>query len=79
MSVRVDSDRRLIRCLYLAVLRELAGRAQAVGAYTEHAAIILRKLGRRDDEILVLKRWLALCPPQYRDGSRIGERLAKLG
>ena len=48
-------------------------------AYTEHAAIILRKLGRRDEEILVLKRWLALCPPQYRDGSRIGERLAKLG
>ena len=47
-------------------------------AYTEHAAIVLRKLGRRDEEILVLKRWLALCPPQYRDGSRIGERLAKL-
>jgi len=55
-----------------------AGREPAPG-YTEHAAIILRKLGRRDEEIIVLKRWLALCPPQYRDGSRIGERLAKLG
>lgn len=46
--------------------------------YTEQAAIIYRKLGRRDDEIAVLKRWLALCPAQYRDGSRIGERLSKL-
>lgn len=48
-------------------------------AYTEHAAIILRKLGRRDEEIQVLNRWLRHCPPQHRDGSRIGERLAKLG
>jgi len=46
--------------------------------YTEQAAIIYRKLGRRDDEIAVLERWLALCPAQYRDGSRIGERLSKL-
>ncbi len=48
-------------------------------AYTKHAAIILRKLGRRDEEIQVLNRWLGHCPPQYRDGSQIGERLAKLG
>ncbi|TCK65741.1 HIRAN domain-containing protein [Curtobacterium sp. PhB136] len=47
-------------------------------AYTEQAAIILRKLGRRDEEIAVLNRWLALCPPAHRDQSRIGERLAKL-
>lgn len=46
--------------------------------YTEQAAIIYRKLGRRDDEIAVLQRWLKLCPPKNRDGSRIGERLAKL-
>jgi tetratricopeptide (TPR) repeat protein len=46
--------------------------------YTEQAAIVLRKLGRRDDEIAVLKRWLALCPRQYRADSRIGIRLAKL-
>ncbi|MBF4632709.1 hypothetical protein ITJ42_15930 [Clavibacter michiganensis subsp. phaseoli] len=52
--------------------------ASPAPAYTEHAAIILRKLGRRDEEIAVLRRWLAHSAPQYRDGSRIGERLAKL-
>lgn len=46
--------------------------------YTEQAAIILRKLGRREDEIAVLNRWLTLCPPEHRVGSRIGERLSKL-
>jgi hypothetical protein len=45
----------------------------------EHAAIILHKLGREDEEVLVPKRWLALCPPEHRDGSRIGQRLAKPG
>lgn len=46
--------------------------------YTEQAAIIHRKLGQRDKEIAVLERWLAVCPPERRDGSRIGERLSKL-
>lgn len=47
-------------------------------AYTGHAAIIRRKLGQKDEEIAVLKRWLAVCPADRRDGSRIAERLAKL-
>ncbi|MDL9980078.1 HIRAN domain-containing protein [Microbacterium sp. ASV49] len=46
--------------------------------YTEQAAIIHRKLGRRDEEIAVLQRWLAACPPKYRSGSKIKERLDKL-
>ena len=46
--------------------------------YTEQAAIIYRKLGRRDDEIAVLQRWLTMCPPERRAGSRIKERLDKL-
>lgn len=46
--------------------------------YTEQAAIILRKLGRRDEEIAVLKRWLALCPSEHREGTRIGARLARI-
>lgn len=46
--------------------------------YTEQAAIIHRKLGQRDKEIAVLERWLAACPPERRDGSRIAERLSKL-
>jgi hypothetical protein len=46
--------------------------------YTEQAATVYRKLGQRDEEIAVLKRWLERCLKQYRDGSRIAERLAKL-
>lgn len=46
--------------------------------YTEQAAIIHRKLGQRDKEIAALERWLAACPPERRDGSRIKERLSKL-
>ena len=51
---------------------------EAAPFYTEQAAIILRKLGRRDDEVKVLQRWLAVCPPERREGSRIAERLGKL-
>lgn len=57
---------------------ERDGRAPAPW-YSEQAAIILRKLGRRDEELAVLERWLAVCPPQFREGSRIAERVAKLG
>lgn len=46
--------------------------------YSEQAAIIHRKLGQRDEEIAVLTRWLAACPPERREGSRIHARLAKL-
>lgn len=46
--------------------------------YTEQAAIVHRKLSQKDEEIAVLKRWLAKCPKAYRNGSRIAERLAKL-
>lgn len=47
-------------------------------AYTEHAAIILRKLGQRDEEVAVLRRWLDHAPPDRREGSKIAQRLAKL-
>lgn len=46
--------------------------------YTEQAAIVHRKLGQKDEEIAVLKRWLDRCPKQYRNGSSIAERLVKL-
>lgn len=45
--------------------------------YTEQAAIILRKLGRRDEEIAILRRFLRACPPRYRDNS-MKTRLDKL-
>lgn len=46
--------------------------------YTEQAAIICRKLGRREEEVAVLRRWLAVCPPERREGSRIKSRLDKI-
>ncbi|UKF26725.1 MULTISPECIES: HIRAN domain-containing protein [Clavibacter] len=73
-------EEALVLC-YAAIEGAEGGRAgrEPAPAYTEHAAIILRKLGRKDEEVLVLKRWLALCPPEHRYGTRIGQRLAKLG
>ena len=47
-------------------------------AYTEHAAIIHRKLGQHAEEIVVLTRWLAACPADQRAGSGIQTRLDKL-
>lgn len=47
-------------------------------AYTEHAAIIRRKIGEHDQEVAVLKRWLDRAPPGRREGSKIAERPAKL-
>ncbi|MEG9224635.1 hypothetical protein [Aeromicrobium sp. Sec7.5] len=46
--------------------------------YTEQAAIIHRKLGNREAELAVLRRWISACPPQRVHGSKIAERLAKL-
>ncbi|WP_139416271.1 hypothetical protein [Agromyces laixinhei] len=45
--------------------------------YTEQAAIILRKLGRHDEEIEVLRRWMRNSDPKYWQ-SAIVDRLAKL-
>lgn len=47
-------------------------------AYTWETAIIHRKLGERDQEVAVLKRWLEYCPPRSRDDTKIGMRLVKL-
>jgi hypothetical protein len=46
--------------------------------YTEQAAIMHRKRGERDQEVAVLQRWLGLCPPERRAGTRIGQRLDKI-
>lgn len=47
-------------------------------AYTIDAAIIHRKLREPDKEVAVLKRWLAISPKRYREGSQVAERLAKI-
>lgn len=47
-------------------------------AYTWEAAIVHRKRGEREEEIAVLKRWLAYCSPESRADTGIGIRLAKL-
>ncbi|MEP9363038.1 HIRAN domain-containing protein [Nocardioides sp. CN2-186] len=46
--------------------------------YTEQAAIIHRKLGERDKEEAVLRRWLAACPHERRQVSKIQKRLDSL-
>lgn len=43
--------------------------------YTEQAAIIARKLGRRDDEVAVLERYLAHLDPAARAGHPLTKRL----
>lgn len=55
-----------------------AGRGVPAPAYTEQAAIIHRKLSQKEEEIAVLRRWLARCPKAQRAGSSIAERLSKL-
>ncbi|MFJ4027458.1 hypothetical protein ACIPWF_09710 [Paenarthrobacter sp. NPDC089989] len=55
-----------------------AGGREPAPWYTEQAAIVHRKLGEKDKEIEVLRRWLARCPGGRRAGSKIAERLAKL-
>lgn len=45
--------------------------------YTEQAAIVHRKLGQRDEEIAVLRRYVKACPPKHRQGP-LKERLDKL-
>lgn len=46
-------------------------------AYTEHAAIVLRKLGRRDEEAKVLERYLAFVPSGKRPEHPFTERARK--
>lgn len=46
--------------------------------YTEQAAIMHRKLGEREREEAVLRRWLKVCPAERSEGSSIQRRLDKL-
>ncbi|MHC6220495.1 hypothetical protein [Arthrobacter sp. MMS24-S77] len=55
-----------------------AGGREPAPWYTEQAAIVHRKLGQKNEELAVLKRWLARSPKAHRAGSSIAERLAKL-
>lgn len=45
--------------------------------YTEQAAIVHRKLGQRDEEIAVLRRYVDACPPNRRE-TLLKSRLNKL-
>lgn len=47
-------------------------------AYTEHAAIILRKLKRLDEEAAVLERYLAFVPTEHRIEHKFTKRLEKV-
>jgi hypothetical protein len=71
-------DEALVLC-YKAIqgAERNAGGREPAPWYTEQAAIIHRKLKQKDEEIAVLKRWLAKCPKALRNGSPIAKRLAK--
>lgn len=56
--------------------RDRAGGVPAP-AYTEHAAIVLRKLGRRSEEVEVLERYLAFVPGSKRASHPFTERARK--
>lgn len=47
-------------------------------AYTKHAAIVLRKLKRPDEEAAVLERYLRWLPEEHRASHQFTERLAKV-
>lgn len=72
--------REALKLCYVAI--ESAEKDKSGGSpaphYTTEAAIVHRKLKERDEEIAVLKRWLAASSKKHRDGSSIAERLAKL-
>lgn len=77
---RQGRNEEALRLLYLAIEGaegDREGRSPAPW-YTEQAAIVHRKLGQRDEEIAVLRRWLAFVPEGRRPDTDIGKRLAKL-
>lgn len=47
-------------------------------AYTKHAAIVLRKLKRPNEEAAVLERYLRWLPEEHRASHQFTERLAKV-
>ncbi|MFE5777092.1 hypothetical protein [Brachybacterium sp. NPDC056505] len=53
------------------------GGSEPAPAYTRHAAIILRKLGRPDEEAAVLERYLQFVPAERRQAHEFTERLRK--
>lgn len=57
--------------------RDREGREPAP-AYTRHAAIILRKLKRPDEEAAVLERYLRWLPDESRDQHEFSDRLLKV-
>lgn len=72
-------EEALVLC-YAAITGAENSRAGGAPApfYTEQAAIVARKLGRREEEIAVLRRYLAHLPPAHRATHPFTARLAKL-
>lgn len=69
-----------LRLCYQAIEGAERGRQglEPAPAYTRHAAIILRKLKRPDEEAAVLERYLRFLPDETRDLHEFSERLAKV-
>lgn len=69
-----------LRLCYQAIEGAERGRQgrEPAPAYTQHAAIILRKLKRPDEEAAVLERYLQWLPDGAREGHEFAERLTKV-
>lgn len=69
-----------LRLCYQAIEGAERGRQglEPAPAYTRHAAIILRKLKRPDEEAAVLERYLRFLPDETRDLHDFSGRLAKV-
>lgn len=69
-----------LRLCYQAIEGAERGRQgrEPAPAYTRHAAIILRKLKRLDEEAAVLERYLQWLSAEAREGHELAERLAKV-
>lgn len=77
---RQSRNDEALELIYMAIRGAEGDREDRAPApwYTEQAAIVHRKLGQRDEEIAVLRRWLAFVPEESRSESSLGQRLSKL-
>ena len=57
----------LLECIAAAERAAAITGTEPAPAYTRRAAVILRRQRRLDDEIALIERWEAACPPERRE------------
>jgi len=75
---RPEEALRLVHVLIEAAEEEARlSKREPAPAYTERAAMIYRKQRRYTEEIAIIERWEAACPPDQRGPGAGQERLAR--